>query len=212
MNDKQNVGPRSVLVVDDHPLFRAGFVAAWRRWRKLDPVVEAGTVHSARKLIQAGGVDVAVLDLRLPDGSGLDLCKLLGEAPNVLVVMLTTYDGLAIVEACRRFGARAFLSKEMAVADLFLVIERLLVSEDVTSFPETGDMPRMTSRELETLDWLLRGQSNPEIARLMGVSVETVKSHVSAVLSHLGASDRFEAAELARRLGFDIALPHLRDV
>jgi len=202
---------RRVLVVDDHPLFRAGIVAAWRRWRDQDRVSEADSLRTGVRNAEAAKPDVALIDLKLPDGCGLELCRRLVAASCPLVVLLTTYDGVAIVEASRRVGARGFFSKELPAADLFLEIDRLLHHATATSFPNVSSLPLLTSRETEVLHWLLQGQSNPEIAGNLNVGIETVKTHVSSVLSRLGARDRFEATEIARGFGFDIAIPHLRD-
>lgn len=203
---------RSVLVVDDHPLFRAGFVATWRTQRPDDRIYEAGTYAEATALCARRRVDLVVADLGLPDRHGLDLCQWVREySPETLVVVLSTHDAPAVVSAARSVGARGFFSKELPVVALIRDIERLLANRSAASFPSAPVLPALTARERDVLWLLMQGASNPMIAMDLGVSAETVKTHVGAIFGHLGASNRFHAVEVARALGFDVALPYLGD-
>lgn len=203
---------RLVLVVDDHPLFRAGFVATWRSQRPDDRIFEAGTYAEATALCSRRHVDLVVADLGLPDRHGLDLCRWVHEtAPDALVVVLSTYDAPAVVAAARSVGARGFFSKELPVVTLIRDIERLLTDSAGTAFPSVPALPPLTARERDVLWLLMQGASNPTVAVELGVSAETVKTHVGAIFDHLGASSRFHAVEIARALGFDVALPYLGD-
>jgi DNA-binding NarL/FixJ family response regulator len=202
----------NILVVDDHPLFRSGFVAAWRRQRSNDLVLEAGSFADAVQHLGQRAIDILVADLGLPDRSGLELCRWVREAaPATTTVVLTTHDAPAIIAASRGSGARGFFGKDLAIQDLIREIDRLMASSTAVSFPSTAAVPFLTTRERQVLGYLMKGETNPAIATALGVSGETVKSHVGAIFHRLGATNRFHAVELARAMGFDIALPHLGD-
>ena len=201
-----------MLVVDDHPLFRAGFVASWRSQRPADRILEAGSYGEATARLVARSVDLVVADLGLPDRHGLDLCQWVrGSSPESLVVVLSTHDAPAVVQAARSVGARGFFSKELPVITLIRDIEQLMASRQSVFFPSSQALPALTGRERDVLWLLMQGASNPAIATELGVSAETVKTHVGSIFGHLGASNRFHAVEVARALGFDVALPYLGD-
>ena len=200
----------TVLAVDDHPLFLRGFMAAWSRERPEDRVHGAGALAEAKCIVDSCALSLVVTDLRLPDGTGIDVCRYVAEArPSTPAAVLTTYDAPAIIEASRRSGARGFFSKDVEVSVLLQGIQRLVVTRGMRSFPEHASVPRFTSRERQVLQLLLDGASTPQIAGSLGVSSETAKTHVTSVMGKLGASDRFSAAAAARSWGFDIALPYL---
>lgn len=197
------------LIVDDHPLFRLGFVAAWRLARPHEPIVEASDLDSARRLLTPR-TRLVVVDLLLPDGLGLELaaCAARLRAP---FVVLSTADAPAIVEAVRRSGAAGFFSKETDPQRILLEIDRILVDPRQRSFPPRAALPALTRRELDVLGGLLAGLGNREIAESLGLGTETVKSHTAMLFARLGASDRFEAVRIARNLGYDLVLPYLQD-
>ena len=201
----------SVLVVDDHPLFRQGFVGAWRRERQADRVLEAGGIEDAIDMLNRQHVDLAVVDVILPDGVGLELCRVAAERGGVSVVILSTYDAAAVVHAARACGAVAFFPKDTDVNVLLSDVTRIMRGELRERFPAVPALPPLTPRERRVLGSLLDGATNPEIAEHFGVSVETAKTHVGSVMMKLGVSDRFAAAAVARSWGYDIALPYLGD-
>lgn len=202
-----DVASSPALLVDDHPLFRLGFVAAWRLARPREPIVEAGDLGRARRLLTRR-TRLLVIDLLLPDGVGLDLATT-AVAHGVPFVVLSTADAPAIVEAVRRSGAAAFFSKETDPHQILLEIDRILRDPSARSFPAHEPLPALTPRELDVLGGLLAGLANREIADRLGLGSETVKSHAAMLFVRLGASDRFEAVRIARDLGFDLALPYL---
>jgi DNA-binding NarL/FixJ family response regulator len=206
MGDGGRVGGFALLV-DDHPLFRVGFGVAWRRSRPREPLKTVADLATARGLVRPG-LRLVVLDLLLPDGIGLDLASSLVHH-GVPFVMLSTADAPAIVEAARRCGAAAFLSKELDPDLILQEIDRVLRDPTTGAFPAHADLPHLSSRERDVLAGLLAGHANREIAAQLGVGVETVKTHVTSLLVELGVADRFEAVRAARDLGLDIALPYL---
>ncbi|MFU8887005.1 MAG: LuxR C-terminal-related transcriptional regulator [Trueperaceae bacterium] len=203
-----DVATAPALVVDDHPLFRLGFVAAWRLARPREPIVEASDLEGARRLLTPR-TRLLVVDLLLPDGFGLELAATAARL-GVPFVVLSTADAPAIVEAVRRSGAAAFFSKETDPHHILLEIDRILQDPSERSFPATSPLPALTPREHDVLAGLLAGLANREIAELLGLGAETVKSHTAMLFVRLGASDRFEAVRIARDLGYDLALPYLR--
>lgn len=196
------------LVVDDHPLFRLGFVAAWRLARPREPIVEASDLVGARRLLTPR-VRLMVVDLLLPDGFGLDLAATAVRL-GVPFVVLSTADAPAIVEAVRRSGAAGFFSKETDPHRILLEIDRILSESTERSFPASPPLPALTPREQDVLGGLLAGLGNREIAEHLGLGTETVKSHAAMLFARLGAADRFEAVRIARDLGYDLALPYLQ--
>jgi len=209
MADRENGRPHPpALVVDDHPLFRLGFVAAWRLARPREPVVEASDLVGARRLLTAR-TRLMVVDLLLPDGFGLDLAATAVRL-GVPFVVLSTADAPAIVEAVRRSGAAGFFSKETDPHRILLEIDRILLDPTERSFPASPPLPALTPREQDVLGGLLAGLANREIAELLGLGSETVKSHTAMLFVRLGASDRFEAVRIARDLGYDLAMPYLK--
>lgn len=201
----------SVLVVDDHPLFRQGLVGAWRRERRADRVLEARGIEDASVMLTRHHVDLAVVDVILPDGIGLELCRVAATCGGVRVVILSTYDAAAVVHAARACGAVAFFPKDTEVNVLLSDVLRIVRGELRELFPTAPALPPLTPRELRVLGSLLDGATNPEIAEHLGVSVETAKTHVGSVMAKLGVSDRFAAAAVARSWGYGIALPYLGD-
>lgn len=197
------------LIVDDHPLFRLGFVAAWRLARPHEPIVEASDLDGARRLLTPR-TRLVVVDLLLPDGLGLELAAHATRLRAPFVV-LSTADAPAIVEAVRRSGASGFFSKETDPQRILLEIDRILGDPRQRSFPARTALPALTPRELDVLGGLLAGLGNREIAESLGLGTETVKSHTAMLFMRLGASDRFEAVRIARNLGYDLALPYLQD-
>ncbi|MFO8148911.1 MAG: response regulator transcription factor [Trueperaceae bacterium] len=199
----------AALVVDDHPLFRLGFVAAWRLARPREPIVEASDLEGARRLLTPR-TRLMVVDLLLPDGFGLDLAATAVRL-GVPFVVLSTADASAIVEAVRRSGAAGFFSKETDPHRILLEIDRILCDPNERCFPARSPLPALTPRERDVLGGLLAGLGNREIAELLGLGTETVKSHTAMLFVRLGASDRFEAVRIARDLGYDLALPYLQE-
>jgi DNA-binding NarL/FixJ family response regulator len=197
------------LIVDDHPLFRLGFVAAWRLARPHEPIIEASDLDSARRLLTPR-TRLVVVDLLLPDGLGIELAAKAVRLRAPFVV-LSTADAPAIVEAVRRSGAAGFFSKETDPQRILLEIDRILGDPRQRSFPARTALPALTPRELDVLGGLLAGLGNREIAESLGLGTETVKSHTAMLFVRLGASDRFEAVRIARNLGYDLALPYLQD-
>ena len=206
----------NLLVVDDHPLFRDGLRAALASADDVEHVHEAGSVEEAVTLAAETEPDVVLMDLQLPDGSGIDATKtILEHRPATLVVMLTmTGDDDAIMAALAA-GARGYLLKgadRTAILGAINTVRRgeaILgagVAERVLqhfSSPRTTPvpLPELTDREREVLRLVADGLTNQAIAGRLFVSGKTVRNHVSNILTKLQVPTRGEAARKARDAG-----------
>jgi len=204
----------TVLVVDDHPLLREAIAARLRTMGAVT-VHEAASVAEARARAQANGpCDLAILDLGLPDGSGLDLVtELLSLGWNRLVVLASSDDPYAVRSAFQA-GAQAYLLKSASPAVVTDGVKRVLdggVYADPTvapllatgtRVPGTDNTPReLSAREVEVLQLVADGQSNKEIGEALSLSALTVKSHLSRIGRKLGTGDRAQMVALAMRAG-----------
>jgi DNA-binding NarL/FixJ family response regulator len=196
----------TVLIVDDHPLVRAGLRELLRA---LDDeplqVHEAGRGQAALELL-AGGLqpDLLLLDIHLPDMNGLDLLERLGaDHADLPVVVLSGSDDPGLMEEVFVRGASGFLHKS-SLAEIVVPALQLVLAGGVYRAPPTQPIPRLeiTGRQHEVLRRLLAGMTNKDIARELGVSELTVKSHVSAVLRAMGVRTRTQAVLAAPRFGY----------
>jgi DNA-binding NarL/FixJ family response regulator len=207
-----------VLVVDDHPLFLDGVRAAVTGAEDVEIVGEAndarGAVTAAAELIP----DVVLLDVGLPDGSGIDVAReILAAQPGVRVLMMTMSDEDETVVSAMRAGARGYVVKGAGRADLLggirtvaaggavfspAVADRLGVYfASLATLPGHAAFPQLTDREREVLDLVARGHDNRRIARELFLSDKTVRNHVSNVFAKLEVETRAEAVVRARNAG-----------
>lgn len=206
---------RSVLLVDDHPVVRRGLTALLSAQPWVRATVEASTAGEAAAAATSDPPDVAVVDLGLPDGNGLDLIRrLLMIAPACRVLVLTMNSDPGDVRAALEAGAHGFLVKETdpdlvvhalrTVAGGGMVVGPHLDRFDLGAAPEPEVCPpfdRLTARELLLARHLAAGRSNAEIARRLDVSEKTVRNQVSLITAKLGVADRVQLALLARDRG-----------
>ena len=207
---------RSVLVVDDHPLYREGLVTALSMLDGVDVVGEAGDGAQAVDLSLRLAPDVVVMDLNLPRLGGIEATRrITGELPGTAVLVLTMLEGDDALFAAMRAGARGYLLKgadrqEIAraletVANGEVVFSAMLASRVLAWFARGGStatpFPELTEREREILDLVARGLTNAAIARRLVVSDKTVRNHVSNVFGKLHVADRAEAVARARDAG-----------
>lgn len=189
-----------VLIADDHPLFRMGLSLALAG-EGFEVVAEAEHGRAALERCRQGGVDVVLLDVRMPEMDGVEACAAiagLAEAP--LVVMLTTFDEPAIVEAARRAGATAYLSKETEPRVLARML-RSVVADPGRDWMPSVALPALTPREHDVLRLMANGLTTKAIAHELGLSPETAKDYLLGVFRKLEVRDRVSALRRATELG-----------
>lgn len=208
-----------VLIADDHPVYRDGIRVALSQVETVFVVGEASDGAEAVAQALALEPDVVLMDLRMPGTSGLEAIRLLSaQAPAVRVVALTMFDDDHSVRAALRAGARGYLVKGTpregiirtvaAVAAGELVFGAAAASTVQRLLTSTSALPRsspplmdLSEREVEVLDLVARGLTNPEIAGHLVLSDKTVRNHVSNIFTKLGTSDRAQTVARARDAG-----------
>jgi len=205
--------PIRVLIIDDHSLFRSGIRLVLERQDDFELVGEAGSGLEGVKDAKRLNPDVILLDLHMPDLSGLETIPLLqDEAPDAQIVMLTVSEDAEDLLEALRIGARGYLLKNIETDFLLQSIRRAAAGESVMSpqmtskladamrAPAKGnatDAVKLTPREREIIVKLARGDSNKEIARELELSESTVKIHVQGILRKLNLASRVQAAVYA---------------
>ncbi|MEJ2509007.1 MAG: response regulator [Gammaproteobacteria bacterium] len=208
-----------VLLIDDHALFRVGLQGLLER-RGIGVVASAGSGQEGIQLVSELVPDIVLLDMRMPDMSGLEVLKALRKnGAGMPIVMLTTSDDERDLVEALRSGAQGYLLKDIDPEELVAVLQdivegKTVVAPDlmgvlakVVQGGETGadssqaPFASLTPREMEILRHLAEGQSNKVIARNLGISDGTVKLHVKAILRKLDVHSRVEAAVIAVERG-----------
>jgi len=196
-----------VIVVDDHPMLREGTQSLLTRSAGIAVIGTAGTGAEALRLVAALRPDVVVLDMHLPDISGMDVTReIRANFPDIAILILTGYDDTGYVRALVPLGVQGYLRKtatgEEIVDGVRAVAQgRLALAPDLLQLGVGGTSVHLTEREHEVL-WLLAScRRNKEIAEGLGISVKTVEFHVSRLLEKLGARSRTEAIRIAVQLG-----------
>jgi DNA-binding NarL/FixJ family response regulator len=216
------------MIVDDHPVFRQGLRNVLAAHEDLCIVGEAADGGEAIELAQELLPDVVLMDINLPTLNGLQATrKLKAFCPEVNVIMLTAYDDEEQVYHAIRAGASAYHAKDVSPKRLVDVIRHVsqgqyVVGDAVLDEEGIGDwlleefrrfggrmddevvqfLSPLSPREMEILEWVVRGMSNKEIAYHLGISHQTVKNHMTAILSKLRVADRTQAAVYALRHGW----------
>lgn len=200
-----------ILLADDHKLVRAGLVLVLKQMENGVELLEAGTGREAISLADLHpDIHLVLMDLDLPDGSGLEaLTAIHAKQPALPVVILSALEDQAMISRAMELGARGFIPKT-ASGEMMVNSLRLVLSGGICLPPGYGEaargegnvpLPSLTQRQLEVLRLMAQGSSNKEIARDLGISENTVRVHISAIISALDASNRTEAAYSAMRLG-----------
>jgi len=197
-----------VLSVDDHPLLSEGIAAIINSQPDMELVAQAATGGAAVTKYRELKPDVTLMDLRLPDVSGIDaLITIRMQFPEARVIMLTTFEGDVEIKRALEAGARAYLLKSMPPKDLVDVIRQVhagkkrVPPEVAAHLAEHMSDEKLTDREVEVLRHVAGGNRNRDIAERLFISEETVKVHLKHVMEKLGASDRTQAVAIGVRRG-----------
>ena len=197
-----------VLSVDDHPLMRDGIAASINAQADMVMVAEAASGRDALPLFREHRPDVTLMDLRLPDMSGIEATiAIRAEFHDARIIVLTTFEGDAEIQRALQAGAMGYMLKSMPPRDLVAGIREVhagrkcLPPQVLSSLAQHLGEEQLTPREIEVLRSLAGGGGNREIAQALFISEETVKVHVRHILEKLGAADRTEAVTIALRRG-----------
>lgn len=209
--------PTSVVLVDDHELIRQGLAGAFAREENFVVAGQAGTVTDGIALANQVRPDVVVIDLQLPDGSGLDLVRAVrGARKDVGLVVLTMYAGDEQIFAAMDAGASAFVGKDAPSHEVVAAARHAAVSPlsfTCAGLPEammrrmTSTTPQLSDRERQVLDLLAEGLGVSGIAAKLYISESTAKTHIAKLYEKLGAGNRAQALVTAMRMGFIDANP-----
>ncbi len=216
------IRPLRLLVVDDHEVVRQGLVALLDRRAEFQVVAEAGTVAEAVEQARRHQPDLVVMDVRLPDGSGIEACReIRSELPETRVVMLTSFPDEEAVLSAIIAGASGYLLKQVRARDLVAALETVgrgeslldpAVTEKVlervrriANNDQPDELAGLTTQERRILLLVAEGKTNKEIAAEIFLSDKTVKNYVSSILSKLNLERRAQAAAFVarHRLGGD---------
>jgi DNA-binding NarL/FixJ family response regulator len=200
--------PIRVLSVDDHPLLREGIAAFINNESDMLLIGQASSGTEAIQKFREHRPDVTLMDLRLPDLSGIDaMIAIRTEFPTARIIMLTTFEGDVEVHRALQAGARGYMLKSMPPRELVEVIRQVhagkkrVPPEVAANLAEHFSDESLTSREIDVLQHVAGGNRNRDIGARLFISEETVKVHVKHIMDKLGASDRTQAIAIAVRRG-----------
>lgn len=203
-------GPARIRVfsVDDHPLLREGLAAIIDSQPDMLMVAQASTAEEAIQQFRMHRPDVTLMDLRLPDKSGIEaMAAVRVEFPEAKFIMLTTFEGDVEIQRALEAGARAYLLKTMPPNELVEVIRQVHAGKKrvppqvAAKLAEHLSDEDLTAREIEVLSQIAGGNRNRDIAEKLFITEETVKVHIKHIMDKLGASDRTQAVAIGLRRG-----------
>ena len=197
-----------VFSVDDHPLLREGIAAIINNQPDMFMVAEASSGSEAVQKFREFRPDVTLMDLRLPDLSGIDvMIAIRTEFADARIIMLTTFEGDVEIQRALEAGARGYILKSMPPRELVEVIRQVhagkkrVPAEVASHLAEHMSDEALTDREIEVLSHIAGGNRNRDIAERLFISEETVKVHIKHIMEKLGATDRTQAVAIAVRRG-----------
>ena len=209
-------GQVRILVADDHPIVRDGLTAVLSTQPDFQVVGEAGSGNEVARLVEEMRPDVVLLDLQMPDGDGVEALTQMREShPDVRVIVFTAFDTDERILAAVQAGAKGYLLKGTPREQIFdairvvhsggSLLQPIIASKLLQQISHSSDSPAatrpVTPREHEVLTLMTRGMQNKEIAADLGISVRTVKFHVTSILGKMNANNRTEAVSVAVQRG-----------
>jgi DNA-binding NarL/FixJ family response regulator len=197
-----------ILSVDDHPLFREGIAALVANQTDMQVVAEASNGREALDQFRLHRPDITLMDLQMPEMGGLDaVIAIRAEFPEARLIILTTHAGDVQITRGLKAGARAYLLKRLLHKELIETVravhagQKRVSPEIAAEIAEHSADETLTPREANVLRLIAGGNANKEIAALLSLTEETVKSHIRNILSKLGANDRTHAVTIALKRG-----------
>lgn len=197
-----------IMCVDDHPLMHKGISGLIESQPDMTIVAMVSKASDALPSFREKMPDITLMDLRLPDGNGIDtMISILKEFPKARIIILTMFEGDVEIQRALQSGACGYLLKNMAPEDLLQVIrsvhsgKKRLHPAIVANLADHLSEEKLTPRETEVLQLISEGNSNKVIGNRLFISEETVKGHVKHILEKLGANDRTQAVTIAIRRG-----------
>ena len=197
-----------VFSVDDHPLLHEGLATVIRNQPDVLLVAEASNGRDAIQRFREQIPDVTLMDLRLPDMSGIDaMIGILTQSPEARVIILTTFEGDAEIRRALEAGARNYVLKSMPPKELMDVVRHVhagkkrIPPEIAAHLAEHYSDEALTEREVEVLRQVAGGNRNRDIAEKLFITEETVKVHIKHIMEKLGATDRTQAVAIGVRRG-----------
>ncbi|HMI53613.1 MAG TPA: response regulator transcription factor [Candidatus Saccharimonadales bacterium] len=197
-----------ILSVDDHPLLREGIATMINSQPDLQLIADATNGQEAIQQFRKYKPDVTLMDLRLPDMTGIDaMTAILAEFPEARIIMLTTFEGDVDIQRALEAGARGYMLKSMPPKELVDIIRQVhagkkrIPPQVAMHLAEHLADDALTDREIDVLKRIAGGNRNRDIAELLFISEETVKVHVKHIMEKLGASDRTQAVAIGIRRG-----------
>lgn len=213
MNSSHNL--IRILTVDDHPLLRKGIAALVNAEADLKLIAEASNGKEAVEAFRSHRPDVTLMDLQMPEVDGLEaIVAIRREYPEARIIVLTTYTGDMQVLRALRAGARAYILKGLVHRELLDTIravhagQKRIPPEIASELADHATDDQLTEREMEVVRLIAAGNGNKQIADQLSIGEATVKSHVTNILSKLGANDRAHAVTIALKRGIiDLDIP-----
>ncbi|HEU4637325.1 MAG TPA: response regulator transcription factor [Candidatus Binatia bacterium] len=197
-----------IMVIDDQAVVRQGFVSLINTVADMEVIAEGINGQQAIDLYGQHTPDVTLIDLRMPVVGGVEaITTIRHNFPNARLIVLTTYDGDEDIYRSLQAGARGYLLKDVFFEELETAIRtvhagsRHIPAAIAMRLAERMASSDLTSREMEVLELIVRGQSNKEIGASLAISEATVKSHINNILSKLGVADRTQAVTTALQRG-----------
>lgn len=194
---------KKLLIVEDHPILRNGLKGLLADQPEFEVIGEVGTMADARAAIKFQKPDVVLLDVSLPDGSGLDILKEKELVAGTKVIVLTMHKEAPYINRAKELGACGFVLKDMAPEELVSTIQAVIAGE--SRFPEeilaeeAGDSQSLSPREQKVKELLVLGVSLTEIGKQLGLSVKTISTYRTRILAKMGVANNAELVKKEMR-------------
>ena len=200
--------PIRVLAADDHPLLRSGIATLIATQSDMRLVGEASTGKEAVHLHRELNPDVTLMDLQMPDMSGLDaIIAIRSEEPSARIIVLTTYSGDVLAQRALKAGAQAYVLKSLVRTEILNTIRLVYIGERQVQTDVATEIAKhiadaaLTTREIEVLKLIASGYANKVISAHLAINEETTKTHIKNILAKLGVRDRTHAVSVALKRG-----------